>query len=117
MVKSQNTYIYANTFLKFQTVDIFSDELLSFFFQELLILGGENRLTTRSVISLTEHCPNLRWIGDLRDWNIPNQDRKYVIKGKLSGWEVRRSEPKVEEASEAKIELDTNQIVQGMMFL
>ena len=67
-------------------------------FQEFLITGQGNRLSSKTVIRLTSICPNLRWIGDLRDWKITSRDRNVVLPSLLGneGWEYSRMEPKEE---------------------
>ena len=70
-------------------------------FQEFLITGPGNRLSSKTVIRLTSICPYLKWIGDLRDWNINLRERNSILPKLLQseGWESSKNEPKDETVS------------------
>lgn len=64
--------------------------------EEFLVSGSSNRLTARTVVRLTSVCLQLRWLGDLRDWNISARERNVSLPKLLdSEWQRRKSEPKV----------------------
>ena len=71
--------------------------------QELSISGPGNRLSAKTVIRITSSCPNLKWLGDLRDWNIGQNERQIIFKdigcsasSIIDGnWEPKDSEPKL----------------------
>ena len=48
------------------------------------------------MIRLTSSCPKLKWIGDLRDWNISHRNRVEVLPNLLqgNGWHPAKCEPK-----------------------
>ena len=77
-------------------------------FQELCISGHGNRLTAKTVIRLTSGCPNLQWIGDLRDWGIGSRERQALFShGDILGnWELQGTEPKT--AHQVALALDDN---------
>ena len=59
-------------------------------------MGSGNRLSSKTVIRLTSVCPRLKWVGDLRDWNINSTDRNSILPKLLQreGWDSSKSEPK-----------------------
>ena len=70
--------------------------------QELSISGPGNRLSAKTVIRITSSCPNLKWLGDLRDWNIGQLERQILFKdvgspasSMYGNWEQRDIEPKI----------------------
>jgi hypothetical protein len=69
---------------------------------------------------LSERCPNLHWMGDLRDWHIRTDsaaDRKAVRKVFRCGWETSMNEPRklLVKIEGGRVVFDTSQIVDGMM--
>ena len=66
------------------------------YLQEFLVTGTGNRLSCKTVIRLTSSCPKLKWVGDLRDWNISQRDRIHVLPKLLyqNGWDPAQCEPK-----------------------
>lgn len=47
------------------------------------------------MVRLTSSCVNLRWIGDLRDWNINSRERQTTLPNLLHGvWNLSKNEPK-----------------------
>jgi len=64
--------------------------------EEFLVTGTGNRLSCKTVIRLTSSCPKLKWVGDLRDWNISQRDRIHVLPKLLyqNGWDPAQCEPK-----------------------
>ena len=58
--------------------------------------GSGNRLSAKTVVRLTSQCSNLKWIGDLRDWNINERERTTFLPNLLSpqGWNSAKREPK-----------------------
>ena len=76
--------------------------------------GSGNRLTAKSVIRLTSSCPNLRWLGDLRDWAISARERQYFSpqeegKAFLGKWRMQAAEPRT--ASQVAVTLDERSYV------
>ena len=53
--------------------------IVSFYFQEFLITGSGNRLSSKTVVRLTSSCQELRWIGDLSYWNINTKERNLIL--------------------------------------
>ena len=53
------------------------------------------------MVRLTSSCVNLRWIGDLRDWNINSRERQTILPKLLhgEGWDLSRNEPKDQQQS------------------
>ncbi len=65
--------------------------------QEFVVSGTDNQLTLDTVLLLALSCPQLRLIGDLRDWNIQSQERKLILPKLQQGrWETSKKEPKDE---------------------
>ena len=58
--------------------------------------GSGNRLSSKTVVRLTSQCSKLKWIGDLRDWNINERERTTFLPNLLvhEGWNAAKSEPK-----------------------
>ena len=70
--------------------------------QELSISGPGNRLSAKTVIRITSSCPDLKWLGDLRDWNIGQNERQILFKdvgcsvsSMYGNWEPKDIEPKL----------------------
>ena len=70
--------------------------------QELSISGPGNRLSAKTVIRITSSCPHLKWLGDLRDWNIGQNERQILFKdvgcsasSMYGNWEPKDMEPKI----------------------
>ncbi len=63
------------------------------------MVGTESHLTAASAELLVGLCPRLRWLGDLRDWEMSQGERAELRRrmrdqgGQQGGWEMRRSEP------------------------
>ena len=58
-------------------------------------------MTAKSVIRITSSCSKLKWLGDLRDWNIGQRERQIIFKDigcaascMYGNWETREMEPK-----------------------
>ena len=69
--------------------------------QALCISGPGNRLSAKTVIRITSTCSKLKWLGDLRDWNIGQWERQILFKdigssvsSMYGNWETREFEPK-----------------------
>ena len=86
-----------------------------FVYQEFCVSGSGNRLTAKSVIRLTSSCPNLRWLGDLRDWAISTWERQYFSPSQegnktfLGNWKMQAGEPRT--AAQSAITLDHRSFV------
>ena len=72
------------------------------FSQALCISGPGNRLSAKTVIRITYSCSKLKWLGDLRDWNIGQRERQILFKdigcsaSSMHGnWEAKEFEPKL----------------------
>ena len=70
--------------------------------QELSISGPGNRLSAKTVIRITSCCPHLKSLGDLRDWNIGQNERQILFKdvgcsasSMYGNWEPKDMEPKI----------------------
>merc|ERR1712080_156826 len=66
------------------------------YLEEFFVMGSGNRLSSKTVVRLTSVCQRLKWVGDLRDWNINSTDRNSILPKLLQreGWDSSKSEPK-----------------------
>ena len=69
--------------------------------KELSVVGGNNRLTAHSLFKLVK-LKRLHSIGDLRDWNIPDDVRDRVTR--FRGWDLTEKEPKEEMSDDGSID-------------
>ena len=58
-------------------------------------------MSAKTVIRVTNTCYNLKWLGDLRDWNIGQRERQVIFKDiglstscLYGNWETKEAEPK-----------------------
>ena len=58
-------------------------------------------MTAKTVIRITSSCSKLKWLGDLRDWNIGQRERQIIFKdigcaasSMYGNWETSEIEPK-----------------------
>ena len=67
------------------------------------------------MVRLTSLCSNLRWIGDLRDWNINSRERNLILPKMLfaEGWGSTKSEPK-DELTSLGMMFEENTHLQGL---
>jgi hypothetical protein len=81
--------------------------------QEFLIIGRNNHLSEAALCMMMAQLLNLRWVGDLHDWNIDPKIRRLYF-SQLEDWEGKRTEPKLT-AHSADLQLSQHGIRNGII--